>query len=222
MHIKKIIKLIFVFLLLFVSFVVLEIMSISTKYVNRSFITFDINNVRNPQIKKFTRTIDNLYSLLLLKISSTQRKHLDQTDNKFSKLPENKIIIAKKDNFTISLLKESNNFDDWKRSHGNHSSNRFSNLSQINLDNINKLELAWTYKFDGIKRDLQANPIIAEKKIFLPTTSNKIIALNSENGKKIWEHVVNGTPARRGLIYWSNSNNQPRIYFCAEKTTNKH
>ena len=217
MHMKKIIKLIFVLFLLFISFTIVEMASISTKYVNRSLITFDINNIRNPQIKKISRVLDNLYSLFLLKISPGQKKHLDQTDDKFSDLPETKIILGKKNNFTLSKSNEKNNLFDWRRSHGNHSSNRFSDLSQINLKNINKLELAWIYKFDKIKRDIQANPIIAENKIFLPTTINKIVALNSETGEKIWEKNVKGTPARRGMIYWKNSNNLSRIYFCAEK-----
>ena len=192
-------------------------MSISTKYINRSAITLDINNIRNPQIKKITRTIDNYYSFFLLKVSPSQKKHLDQTDEKFSTLPETKIIYGKKNNFTLSASEEKNNLNDWKRSHGNQFSNRFSDLSLINLSNVDKLELAWKYKFNTINRDIQANPIIAENKIFLPTTSNKVVALNSQNGEKIWEINVDGTPARRGLIYWKNLNNKPRIFFCAEK-----
>ena len=193
-----------------------EMVSISSKYINRSTITFDINNVKNPQVKKFTRTLDNLYAKLLLKFSANQRKHLDQTDEKFNDLSETKVVSGKKNNFTLSKKNEKNNLNEWLRSHGNHSSNRFSDLKQINLSNINKLKLAWVYEFDEINRDIQANPIFAESKIFLPTTGNKIIALDYKNGKKLWEYKTNGTPARRGLIYWSNNNNEPRIYFCSE------
>ena len=80
MFIKKIAKLFLIIFLLFISFVLTEMVSISSKYINRSTITFDINNVKNPQVKKFTRTLDNLYAKLLLKFSTNQRKHLDQTD----------------------------------------------------------------------------------------------------------------------------------------------
>ena len=107
--------------------------SVSTKYVNRSTFNFDVNNVRNPQIKKLTRKADNLYAFLLLKFSKKHKEHLNQEDKKFEKLPEFKTISAKKDNFTISNFNEKNNLNEWKRSHGNHSSNRFSNLKQINL-----------------------------------------------------------------------------------------
>ncbi len=210
---KKIIKLISI---LFFLFVLVEMSSLSTKYINRSTFTFDINNVRNPLIKKFTRKTDNFYSFLLLKFSKKHKEHLNQEDKDFEKLPQFKTISAKKDNFTISNFKEKNNLNEWKRSHGNHSSNRFSNLSKINLSNINNLDLAWVYKFDKINRDIQANPVVAEGKIFLPTTGNKIISIDSTNGKKIWEYMADATPARRGLVFWSN-NNKSRIYFCAEK-----
>ena len=103
-----------------------EMVSISSKYINRSTITFDINNVKNPQVKKFTRTLDNLYAKLLLKFSANQRKHLDQTDEKFNDLPETKVVSGKKNNFTLSKKNEKNNLNEWLRSHGNHSSNRFS------------------------------------------------------------------------------------------------
>jgi len=155
--------------------------------------------------------------MFLLNFNNTQKKHLDQTDKEFESLPETKIIYGKKNNFTLNETKHENNQNEWFRSHGNHTSNRFSNLAQINLQNVNKLELVWKYKFNEIKRDIQSNPIIAEEKIFLPTTGNTIIALDYKNGKKIWEYNIKATPARRGMVYWPNNNLESRIYFCAEK-----
>ncbi len=215
-NMKKIIKLVSILFLLFFSFILIEMISFSTKYVNRSTFNFDVNNIRNPQIKKLTRKIDNLYAYLLLKFNEKHQEHLNQEDKDFEKLTEFKTISSKKSNFTKSNFNEKNNLDEWKRSHGNHSSNRFSNLSEVNLTNVENLDLVWKYKFNEIKRDIQANPVIAEGKIFLPTTGNKIVSIDATNGKKIWEYVVNSTPARRGLVFSSN-NNKSRIYFCAEK-----
>ena len=48
--------------------------SISTKYVNKSNIAFEINNVRNPQLKKLARFLDNVYSKLYFFKSNEQRK----------------------------------------------------------------------------------------------------------------------------------------------------
>ena len=131
-------------------------------------------------------------------------------------MPEYKSISAKIDNFSISNFRENNNFYDWKRSHGNHSSNRFSDLKKINLSNIKNLDLAWIYEFKEINRDIQANPVIADGKIFIPTTGNSIVSIDAVNGRKIWEYTVNSTPARRGLIYWSEKNTS-KFYLCAEK-----
>ena len=60
-------------------------------------------------------------------------------------------IIVKEaafNNLTISNNKNFNNSNDWKRSHGNHSSNKFSNLNQINTENVKNLEVAWIYDFE--------------------------------------------------------------------------
>jgi quinoprotein glucose dehydrogenase len=215
---KKVLKLIFISVLLFISFIIISMTSISTKYVERSLVSFDVNNASNPQMKKIIRKLDNLYAVYLLKISDDQKKHLDQTDNMYPGLHDEKIIFSKKNNFAINVSRKGNNLNDWQRSHGSSMSNRFSDLSQINVNNVKTLDLAWKFKFDEIKRDIQANPVIAENKIFIPTTGYKVIALDAKNGTKIWEHNVKGTPARRGIIYWpGNKNNDSRIYFCVEK-----
>ena len=212
---NKILKLAFA---LFVCIFLVEISSVSNKYVNRPLVTLDVNNITNPQIKKLVRKIDNYYALFLLKFSKQQKKHLDQTDSKYQELPEEKIIYGKKNNFTISSQENANNLNNWHRSHGNNASNRFSDLSQININNVENLDVVWKYEFRETMRDIQANPVIAENKIFTPTTNRQVIALNAKNGKKIWEHNVKGTPARRGIIYWpGNDDLASRIYFCVEK-----
>lgn len=213
---RIIIKLISYFLIFLFLLIFIEMVSISSKYQNRPFFSMDINNIRNPQIKKITRASDNFYTYLLLKFSKKHQKHLIQDDENFKEIPEFKIIPAKKDNFTISNLNNQNNLNDWTRSHGNQSSNRFSNLSKINLTNVGNLELAWKFKFNEVHRDIQANPVIAEGKIFLPTTKNKVISIDAISGKKIWEFKTNATPARRGLIFWKKKD-RSMIYFCAEK-----
>jgi len=218
MSIKKILRLLFLLLFIFIVLVFVEMTSISSKYLNKSLVSFDLNNIRNPQIKKIVRKFDNIYSVILLSLSTEQKEHLNQIDKKYKNLPKEKIIYAKKNNFTLSQISTKSNEIDWHRSHGNHFSNRFSLLDKINTKNINKLGLAWKYEFEKIGNDIQANPIIAEGKIFTPTTKNKIIAINAKDGNKIWEHETNGVPARRGLIYWQGKNNlNSRIYFCAEK-----
>ena len=92
---SKILKLVFILFILFVCVVLAEITSVSNKYVNKPFITLDVNNITNPQIKKLVRRIDNYYSLFLLKVSNEHKKHLDQADPKYNELPEEKIVYGK-------------------------------------------------------------------------------------------------------------------------------
>ena len=212
----KVIKILFILLVLVFIVALIEMISVSNKYINKSLITFDVNNIGNPQIKKLVRTIDNLYAYSLLKFNKEQKKHLDQNDEYFESLPLYKTIPAKKNDFTVTEIKQKNNSEEWKRSHGNHGSNRFSNLSQINLSNIKNLDLAWKFEFKEVKRDIQANPIIANGKIFIPSPGNKVLSIDALTGKKIWEFQIDATPARRGIIFWSEKN-KSLIYFCAEK-----
>ena len=136
MYLKKISKLIFLIILLIISFVIIEMISYSPKYINKSSISFEINNVRNPQAKKIVRFVDNLYAFFLVKFIKKHQAHLDQNNTEYKDLPDNQIIIGKKYNFTKTVSKVNNNLNTWKRSHGNHSSNRFSDLKIININKL--------------------------------------------------------------------------------------
>ena len=107
---------------------------------------------------------------------------------------------------------------DWKRSHGNNYSNRFSNLKNINKQNINKLELAWIYhsnKKEGKKIDIQCNPIAVNGIIYTPIVGGYIAAIDGFNGKELWRSdQFNHDVARRGLLYWKDIVSQKeRIFF---------
>ena len=96
MSIKKILRLLFLLLFIFIVLVFVEMTSISSKYLNRSLVSVDLNNIRNPQIKKVIRKLDNIYSVILLSLSNEQKEHLNQTDKKNRNLPKEKIDYAKK------------------------------------------------------------------------------------------------------------------------------
>ena len=53
---------------------IIDMTSISTKYINKSTITFEVNNVRNPQLKKLVRFLDNAYSQIYFSLSKDQKK----------------------------------------------------------------------------------------------------------------------------------------------------
>ena len=72
---------------------------------------------------------------------------------------------------------------------------RYSAASQINRNNVAKLQLAWTYRTGALdqKTDLvrkaafEATPILIENKLFLSTPYNHVLALDPKTGVKLWE-----------------------------------
>ena len=176
---------IFVFIIFFIFY---ELTSIDRKYINRSVIDIDVNNVRNPQIKKLVRAIDNFLGNFYFNSSKKkQNEFYDKDLEKYNNLPDEIIIKAELDNLTISNERNFNNSINWTRSHGNHSSNKFSNLKKINTKNVKNLEVAWTHTF-GKKWDIPGNPIYLDGNIYLSSTDKSLVALNASNGKKIWEY----------------------------------
>jgi len=140
-------------------------------------------------------------------------------------LPEFKVIPAA----TGSELSPSSGFPrpetmtTWHRSHGDASSSRFSALAQINRENVNRLEVAWTYHSKDGKGNIQCNPIIVNGTMFAPTVGHNIVAINAETGVELWRFKpelhkgglrLEDLPARRGLIFWPGEGGAaPRILF---------
>jgi quinoprotein glucose dehydrogenase len=106
----------------------------------------------------------------------------------------------------------------WHRSHGDNGGTRYSALNQINLQNITKLAVAWTYHSRDGSNNIQCNPIIVDGVMFAPTPGKYIVAVNAETGAEIWRFKPAGRPAFRGLIYWpGQTDSSERVLFCAGK-----
>ena len=134
--------------LLIVLFVIYELTSIDTKYINKNSIIIDINNVKNPQVKKLVRFLDNYFGYILFKISKKKQEEFYSIDEvAYNNLPNEITVKAPTKNLTISNNNNNDNDKDWTRSHGNHSSNKFSLLKKINSSNVHKLDVEWTYQF---------------------------------------------------------------------------
>ena len=103
-----------------------------------------------------------------------------------------------------------------------------SPLSQINVRNVATLAQVWTF---GLQSDAPAptapgrgggaagpnsevTPIVVNGVMYLPT-ANRIVAIEPETGKEIWQHrVTGGAPSRRGVAYAPPAAGQPaRIIF---------
>ena len=93
---------------------------------------------------------------------------------------------------------------------------RFSSLDLINKNNVGKLKLAWQFNSNDGKKGIQANPVVYEGMVYLPTPGNNIVCLDGTNGKVIWKYETERgyNAAKRGLLIWNDEkNNTLRLYF---------
>ena len=215
---KKNLKYLLILISLILLITVYEITNISNKVINRGFIDIDINNARNPQIKKILRFFDRAYTSLLIKFDKKSKLYYLEKDNR-DELADKK-IIHKTNKYSDNLYPKENNGKYWHRNYGNSASNRFSKLKLINKENIKNLDLAWEYTIKGaILNDIQSNVIVAENKIFIPSYNKKIITLDAKTGKKLWDLKLDAYAPRRGMVYLKNTKTKSsKLFFSSYKT----
>jgi glucose dehydrogenase len=105
----------------------------------------------------------------------------------------------------------------------------YSPLAQITVQNVGGLTRAWSYRLQsdvptpaakgkkgGGGANSEATPIVVNGLMYLPAT-DRLVALEPESGKLIWEYpVTGGAPSRRGVAYRpGDGSNPPRILFTA-------
>ncbi len=110
---------------------------------------------------------------------------------------------------------------EWKMFGGGPENIHYSSLRQINRENVNKLEVAWTYDtndaFDG--SEMQCNPVIADGVLYATSPKLRVIALDAATGNVRWSFDPNegkkplGKVRNRGVTYWESDNGDKRIYF---------
>ena len=99
---------------------------------------------------------------------------------------------------------------DWP-AYGGHDGTHYSNLSQINRDNVKNLAVAWKYD-TGEKGGIEASPIVVGKVLYATTPRRGVIALDAATGRLIWKFDFNlpGFVLTRGVSYWTDGH-QGRI-----------
>lgn len=103
----------------------------------------------------------------------------------------------------------------WGHYGGGESGLQYSALTQITKQNVGELTEVWRYRTGELgegHRELfafEANPILAEGRLYLPTGSAIVIALDPATGEEIWRHdpkMDRSRPhaeiANRGVTSW--------------------
>ena len=114
------------------------------------------------------------------------------------------------------ILIESSN---WIRSHGGNWNTHYSNSDKINKNNIKELKLVWKNQAitkskikKDYKKNVELNPIIINKKLIYTTPNNKVLAVEGETGKKIWELQSLFPLSRRGMVGFIDKNKNEYLF----------
>ncbi|MGA3204804.1 MAG: pyrroloquinoline quinone-dependent dehydrogenase, partial [Bryobacteraceae bacterium] len=93
---------------------------------------------------------------------------------------------------------------------------RYSALTQITPENVDRLKMAWTYdSHDEFKdSEMQSNPIIVDGVLYATTPKLRVVALNAETGQEIWVFDPSGgTGAQRRYRHRGVTVYQDRVFF---------
>ena len=76
---------------------------------------------------------------------------------------------------------------DWPSYGMNLAGQRYSSLTQINANNVNKLGLAWQVN-TGVKATFQATPIVVQGVMYVSLPHNHVLALDAKTGQQLWRY----------------------------------
>jgi quinohemoprotein ethanol dehydrogenase len=83
------------------------------------------------------------------------------------------------------LINAGNEPGNWMTHGGTYNEQRFSQLSQINSENVGKLGLAWFHDLDT-NRGQEATPLVIDGVMYTTTAWSKVIAMDAATGKTLW------------------------------------
>ena len=97
----------------------------------------------------------------------------------------------------------------------------YSALDEVNLNNVNQLQLAWTHKFSDAPQgsrgeSSESNPIIIDGIMYTMSARHRVYALNATSGEQIWAfdpfNGAAGGGVGRGVTYYEDGEDK-RIMF---------
>lgn len=105
------------------------------------------------------------------------------------------LLIASCNNQKLKIMKklskeEKEAYTKWTVYDGGNENIKYSSLKQINIKNVNKLKVAWTYSStqasETNRSDMKVNPLIVNGILYGLNPELKLFALNAATGKEKW------------------------------------
>jgi quinoprotein glucose dehydrogenase len=114
-------------------------------------------------------------------------------------------------------------YREWRVYHGDKAGTHYSALDQINVDNVEDLEVAWTFSTGDLtarRSEIQCNPIIVETRLYCTSAQGKAFAVHAATGELLWmydpfEGIAGAPGTNRGVVYWDDGGEDKRILFAA-------
>lgn len=112
---------------------------------------------------------------------------------------------------------------DWAHYLGDPGTSHYSNLDQINQDNVAQLQVAWTYHSGDIdtsnRSQIQCNPLIIDGILYGTSPQLKCFALDAATGQEVWKfdpfegsYDLFGMGVNRGLAHWKDGDEERILY----------
>ena len=104
----------------------------------------------------------------------------------------------------------------WDTYLGDPARTHYSPLTQITPDNVNQLEVAWSYNSGGLRGSrstMFTSPLIVDGVLYGLSPRLVAFALDAATGEELWRYSDGGDGApQRGLMWWQNGEDKRVIY----------
>ena len=78
--------------------------------------------------------------------------------------------------------------NNWLMYHGSFNGHHYSDLSQINSQNVKNLQVAWIHTPGASKRGVQSFPLAVDGVLYYASASGQVWALDGASGEMIWKY----------------------------------
>ncbi len=125
----------------------------------------------------------------------------------------------------FACSKPDEKYSGWRIKGGTADGIQYSQLSEINKENVNQLQVAWTYQSGDAdtvnnRTQIQCNPIVVDGVLYGTSPALKAFAVDAANGNLLWKfepgETNSGLGVNRGVTYWEEGEDKRILYSFGE------